>query len=170
MAELGDLPEIVLLRRPRVIYVEVPTANDKLRVQNGKNIYCLNLCVKTWSLDRDHQVTVRRYGFPIVPDFGGTAHAYCGDTLQAVIGDLMKWDHIPSLENALRAYIIKSRIRNIEHLLLAQPYSPMLFRQGVQPGPHLLLQVLRGEITTKEAKRQWDVFNKNSAKKATSDS
>ena len=63
-----------------------------------------------------------------MPDFGGTAHAYCGDTLPAVIGDLMGWTHIPNLDNALRAYIIKSRIRNSGQLLLAQPYSPMLFR------------------------------------------
>ena len=83
--------------------------------------------MKTWNLDRNQQVHVRRYGFPIVPDFGGTAHAYCGDTLKTVIGDLMKWSYIPNLDNALRAYIIKSRVRHIDDLLLAQPYSPMFF-------------------------------------------
>ena len=119
----------------------------------------MKLCVKTWSLDKDNQVHVRRHGFPIVPDFGGTAHAYCGDTLKAIIGDLMHWHHIPNLDNALRAYIIKSRVRHHDNLLLAQPYSPMLFRQGVQPGPHLLLQVLRGDLLPKEAKKDWKEFN-----------
>ena len=78
MANVGDAAEVVLFRRPSVIYVEVPTANDKLVALNGKKIDCLKLCVITWNLDRDQQAHVRRYGFPIVPDFGGTAHAYCG--------------------------------------------------------------------------------------------
>ena len=53
----------------------------------------------------------------------------------------MSWIQIPTLDNALRAYIIMSRARDINDLLLAQPYSPMLFRQGVQPGPQLLLHI-----------------------------
>eukprot|EP00959_Pyramimonas_sp_CCMP1952_P382952 8024260-Pyramimonas_sp.AAC.1 len=59
------------------------------------------------------------------------------------------------MDQALRAYIIKSRVEQGDRLLLAQPYCPMLLRQGVQPGPHLLLQVLRGDITPKEAKERW---------------
>ena len=86
IAGIGNDAEIALLKRPKVIYIEAPIASDKLLTSSGKKIYCLKLCVKTWSLDRDNQVRVRRHGFPIVPDFGGTAHAYCGDTLQAVIG------------------------------------------------------------------------------------
>ena len=131
VSQLGNVPEVVLQRRPRVLYIEVPTGNDKLLTKNHKKIFCLKLCVKTWSLNKDNQVHVRRHGFPVVPDFGGTAHAYCGDTLKAIIGDLMHWHHIPNLDNALRAYIIKSRVRHNENLLLAQPYSPMFFRQGV---------------------------------------
>ena len=91
-----------------------------------------------------------------LPDFGGTAHAYCGDNLTACIGDLMKWNlKGPSMEQALRAYIIKSRVRDASNLLLAQPYSPLMLRQGVQSGPHLLLQTLRMTITPKEAKTKW---------------
>ena len=107
IAELGHASEVVLQRRPRVIYIEVPTANDKLLTQNNRKIYCLKLCVKTWSLDRDGQVHVRRHGFPIVPDFGGTAHAYCGSTLQAALGDLLPWWHKPRLDDMLKGYIIK---------------------------------------------------------------
>ena len=75
VANVGDASEVVLLRRPAVIYVEVPTANNKLEAYKGKKIYCLKLSVTTWSLGPARQVLVRRYGFPIVPDFGGTAHA-----------------------------------------------------------------------------------------------
>ena len=62
------------------------------------------------------------------------------------------------MDQALRAYIIKSRIRDGSKLLLAQPYNPMLLRQGVQPGPHLLLETLREKITPKEAKQKWSEF------------
>ena len=32
------------------LYVEVPSANDRLLACNGKNIYCLKLRVETWNL------------------------------------------------------------------------------------------------------------------------
>ena len=76
-----------------------------------------------WSRDGKGNAKVKRRGFRIIPDFAGTAHAYCGDTLPTLIGDLLKWSHIPTLENAERAYIIKSRVRDAENLLLAQPYK-----------------------------------------------
>ena len=154
----ADVSELVLQRRPLKLYIEVPSANAKLAKTNGKKIFVLSMCMKRWSLDRDNKVPVKRYGFPIVPDFGGTAHAYCGDTLRACLGDLMKWYLVPSLEQALRAYIIKSRIRDADNLLLAQPYSPMLLRQGVQPGPQLLLETLQKKITPKEARAKWEDF------------
>merc|ERR1711965_119079 len=62
---------------------------------------------------------------------------------------------------------LRSRIRNSGQLLLAQPYSPMLFRQGVQPGPHLLLQVLSGELTPAEAQKEWKIFNKKTGDQKT---
>ena len=48
-----------------------------------------------------------------------------------------------------------SRVKDISQILLAQPYSPRLFRQGVLPGPDLLMKVLRSEITQADAKRLW---------------
>jgi hypothetical protein len=75
--------------------------------------------------------------------------------LDACLGDLLQWQHRPQRDDALRAYIIKSRVRDCQKILLAQGYSPMLFRQGVLPGPDLLLKVLRGDISTKEATKKW---------------
>ena len=82
-----------------------------------------------------------------VPDFGGTAHAYCGDSLSACIGDLLEWWVRPQREAAIRGYIIKSRVRQADHLLLARPYSPHLFKQGAPLGPYYLREVLRGNLT-----------------------
>ena len=54
-----------------------------------------------------------------------------------------------------RAYINESRVRLADNLLIMQPYSPELFRQGQLPGPKILLQVLRGTMTTKQAQAAW---------------
>ena len=111
-------------------------------------------------MDKGHNVKIRRSGFPLVPDFGGTAHAYCGSTLDACLGDLLSWAEKPKHSEALQAYIIKSRVRDASKLILAQPYSPHLFSQGEQPGPHMLLDVLLGKMSTDEAKAAWKRIEK----------
>ena len=50
----------------------------------------------------------QRFGFPLVPDFGGTAHAYCGDTLDAALGDRLSWTQKPQVEDMLKGNVIKS--------------------------------------------------------------
>ena len=52
----------------------------------------------------------------------------------------------PSLDAAMRGYIGLSRVRAAHNLLLAQPFSPLLFSQGPQPFPSALMEVLRGNI------------------------
>ena len=153
--EESSAPEVVLRQRPLQLFIEVISATSKMPLFEGKRIYILNVHKKQWSIDGAGKVPIIRYGFPLVPDFGGTAHAYCGSTLMACIGDLLAWHARPRQEDAQKGYIIKSRTRDAAKMLLAQPYCPMLFRQGVQEGPQLLLQVLRGEITTAEAKVAW---------------
>ena len=54
-----------------------------------------------------------------------------------------------------RACINESRVRVADHLPIMQPHSPQLFRQGKLPGPELLLTVLRGNITAKDAENEW---------------
>ena len=144
-------PEIVLVRRPRYLYVELEAPTPELPLTDGKPIFKMSVQVRVWSLDATGTVKILRYGFNLVPDFGGTAHAYCGSTLDACIGDLLSWHQRPRREDALKAYIIKSRVRDADRLLIAQPYCPQLFRQGVHPGPHLLHQVLTKEMSWEEA-------------------
>ena len=119
-----DASEVVLYHRPSKIFMEVDTATPKMPTVDARRVYTLKAQVKQWSLGVDGQVKVSRYGFPIVPDFGGTAHAYCGSTLDACIGDLLPWYHTPTKEQALRAYIIMSRVKDASQLLIAQAYSP----------------------------------------------
>ena len=59
------------------------------------------------------------------------------------------------MEAMLRAYIIRSRIRMANQFLLIQPYSPMLFAQGTLPGPSLLLQRQKGQLSEEELQQAW---------------
>ena len=56
----------------------------------------------------------------------------------------------PSLDAAMRGYIGLSRVRAAHNLLLAQPFSPLLFSQGPQPFPSALMEVLRGNVVCAE--------------------
>ena len=87
-------------------------------------------------------------------------HAYCGSTLTACIGDLLPWFRKPSLQDMLKAYIIRSRVKTNTNMLIVQPYSPHLFRQGLLPGPGLLYDVLTGKVSTKEAIATWKKLEK----------
>ena len=148
--------EIVLRLRPQKLHIETVSGSKELPLVNGKRIYTLHRLCKSWYLDgQSRQVEVKRFGFPIVPDFGGTAHAYCGSSLAAAIGDLQEWWRKPHGDAKVRGYIIKSRVRNTANLLLAQSYSPGLFSAGPPLGPHLLLETMRGNITRKEAMKKF---------------
>lgn len=122
---------------------------------NGFKIYQLLPQWKQWSLDKEGTIKISRHGFPIVPDFGGTAHAYCGATLHACLGDLLAWNATPTREAALRGYVIKSRVKETDKFLLVQPYSPNLFRQGELPGPTLLMKSLLKKLSFKELAKAW---------------
>ena len=143
-----DDPEIVLTRRPLSLEIEVETHDAPVT-------YTLKPQVRVWSRDRERNATVRRVGFPVVPEFGGTAHAYCGTTLESCLGDLLAWHKKPRRDDMLRGYIIKSRVKEWDKILLVQPYSPRLFAQGELPGPSLLMKVLRHEMTTEAARKAW---------------
>ena len=128
-----DDPEIMLSRMPDALHLEISGATKHLQTPLANGMLRLTPQNRIWSRDGKGNAKVRRRGFEVVPDFGGTAHAYCGDSLQTAIGDLLEWDRLPTIEAMQRAYIIKSRVRDTSGLVLVQPYSPALFRQGATP-------------------------------------
>ena len=132
---------------------------------HGKRIYALRSVPKEWSLGGKGNVPITRYGFSIVPDFAGTAHYYCGTSLDVETGHLLHWWRTPTKDDALKSYIIKSRVKQNENLLITQPYSPHLFRQGVLPGPDLLHKVLTRRIEPEDAQQAWQQVEKESEDK-----
>ena len=161
----AEAAEIVLRKRPVAVYIEVPTGKNNIPRVDGVPLFTLKVQVKQWSLDKEGNVKILRHGFPIVPDFGGTAHAYCGSTMPAALGDLLPWFRKPCMDDMLKGYIIKSRVREASSLLLARAYSPHLFRQGVLPGPQMLLDALTGCKTYSECKQAWKTLEKEQQKK-----
>ena len=81
--ELGDT-EIILPGLPEGFVVEVSEGHSE------PHLYFLKPETIIWYRDKFQQAPVRRRGFQLVPDFAGTAHAYCGETLEKCKGDLLE--------------------------------------------------------------------------------
>ena len=52
----------------------------------------------------------------------------------------------PTQKDALKGYIVMSRVESAGKIAIAQPFSPALFRQGLLRSAEFLLDVLRGKI------------------------
>ena len=72
--------------------------------------------------------------------------------MDTALVDLGSVGVVPSFTRAMKGYIALSRVKKADDLLLAQPFSPALFRQGKQPWATLLLASLRGELPEAELK------------------
>ena len=64
--------------------------------------------------------------------------------MDTALVDLGSVSVAPSYARAMRGYIALSRVRKVDDLLLAQPFSPALFQQGQQPWAALLLDTFKG--------------------------
>ena len=51
-------------------------------------------------------------------------------------------------------------MKRADKIILAQPYSPHLFRQGLLPGPKLLLDLLLRKVSYAQVKKQWSEVEK----------
>lgn len=68
-------------------------------------MYRLTLKVRPWSLDKEGNVKILRFGLAIALDCGGTAHAYCGSTMDVALGEFLSWEVRPRSDDQLKAYI-----------------------------------------------------------------
>ena len=89
-----------------------------------------------------------------MPDFGQTAHSMQGASLEAVIVDCLSADHVCKMTDMLSSYIGLSRVKSKEALLISEPFSPVLFRQGKAIGPEMVMKVLHRKITKEDAKQE----------------
>ena len=76
------------------------TRNDVyMKYTNIEGVYCMKPRIREWTRDKAGYAKVRRLGFAIVPEFGGTIHGYCGETLDATLLDLLEWHRKPTMED-----------------------------------------------------------------------
>ena len=83
----------------------------------------------------------------MVPDFACTGFMMQGQTLDAALADCGDIRELPGLTEMITSYVILSRVRKADGLLLMRAFSPYLFRLGSAPGPACLLKLLRRKFT-----------------------
>ena len=79
-----------------------------------------------------------------------------GQTLDAVWCDALEAQVTPTTEDQISAYVGLSRIKTLLTVRVLQPFSPWLFSRGPPPGPHLLMEKLRGKLSVEEALVAYD--------------
>ena len=122
--------EIVLSRVPEALLVTIRRDPDTPPIDA-----VVKPVTKIWQ--RDSEASVRRYGFPLLPNFGGTFHSYTGTTLDAAVVDLLPLTKTARGDDVPAAYVGLSRVRNVDDLIIAQAFNPLLFQQGPMIGPHI---------------------------------
>ena len=136
--------EIMLKHHPLKIYVTKKNSEDMKQHYNlPPNVYAVAPRGENWHLDQAKSLWLRRFGFPLRPDFAATVHAVTGDELEAAIANIGNAIETPTQEDALNAYIAISRVKHHEDLRIAQAFSWGLFRQGSIRLNEYFLEVMR---------------------------
>ena len=138
--------QVVLQALPRRLIVRMDRRLNEQYAGLPENCFPLSPVTVYWTLDADDTIEIHRRGFPVVPNFSTTIDGATGKTVDTALVDLGNVSVVPSFARAMRGYIALSRVKKVDDLLLAQPFSPALFRQGKQPWAALLLDTLRGEV------------------------
>ena len=134
--------EILLSRQPKRLFVTRDCSSNSL-TPSSSDIFAVAPRKVTWYRGPDCTAPVSRIGFPVVPDFAGTIHSYTGESLKTGNVDCLGVDDTPRAEEQWKSYIGISRLTTADGLLIAQPFAPMLFRQGPLLGPTLLMKFQR---------------------------
>ena len=117
---------------------------------------------RPWDVNPATKVKAKRTGFFLVPNFGATAHMLQGSSEDAVVVDCLEAGHASKLADMLAAYVGLTRVKRKEGLLVMQAFSPGLFAHGPPPGPHILMRLLRGEISVDQIDDEFERLQENS--------
>ena len=79
-----------------------------------------------------------------------------GATLDAAFADLQDAGCRVSTIAQIAAYVCLSRVKQLQHICILQPFSPLLFTQGPPAGPDRLVRRLSQQITVEEAQTEWE--------------
>ena len=141
----------MLTHQPEMIFLEFKEAKWTIHKDLGRGIYPLRPTTKIWIVNERTKIKAKRKGFQIVPDYGQTAHSEQGASESAAIVNCLSSTHNCKKTDAISSYIGLTRIKKKEALLISEPFSPALFRQGGAEGPEMLMEVLKRKIDTDDA-------------------
>ena len=146
--------ERLLSYMPQVIWVKVPGATWRVKPDMEPGVFPLTPVRRQWIVNEATGAAVSRRGFTLVPDGASTAFMIQGSTLDASLAECGDIFTLPGLTEMVNAYVILSRVRDAETLLLLRAFSPSLFRNGSPPGPACLLKLLRHRLSNADSENQ----------------
>ena len=138
-------PQRLLKHLPLCIFVRFEGAEwqiDGLPV----GVFPIEPVEREWVINKQTKAKAKRRGFPLIPDYGSTSHLVQGESLEAEIGDCGDALDNTSQQDSLSSYVMLSRVRRANGLLLLRAFSPNLFRRGPPPGPYCLMKLLRARL------------------------
>ena len=140
-------------RLSSVVYVKFEKAAWKLDGIDEAGVYPIRPVTEDWYLDARRSPSVlkiKRRQVPLSPAYAMTAHSSQGKTLAAVLLDL----NVDKKVDTTFGTVAASRVRGREDCLILRPFPEWLFQRGMNEGPSLLLQTLRGESVDWAAYRE----------------
>ena len=164
--ELNADGDMVYSKMPKYIYVHFPGATWQVHPDLGVGVYPLKPRARQWALGKHTGNTVKRTSYSVLPDFGSTAHMCQGQTLNAAFVDALEaWKSV-NLDGAVQVYVMLSRVKLLANLVIMQPFSPWLFKQGSPLGPDILMKKLRGDIKPEQVTSEFETAERMRAARA----
>ena len=146
--------EIVLDKLPLVIYVYFPEAGWRIgKLPQG--VYPMSPKTRTWKVNRYSGIEARRTSYPLILDFGGTAHMIQGASLDAAFWVSQDVTARSSSQCQIAGYTVLSRVKTQTGMYILQPFSKTLFTRGPPLGPDLLIRKLSGRLTVEKVIEEW---------------
>ena len=136
---------------PYCIFLKFAGATWTVDPRLGEGVWPLVPVHRTWELNAAQGSKLKRYGFTLVPDYASTAFMIQGATLQAAIADCGDVVDAGGLSELMTTYVIMSRVKSANGLLLLRAFCATLFQQGALPGPYTLLKFLRHRFASPAA-------------------
>ncbi len=143
-----DGAERLLDYLPLCIFLHFEDATWIIDKRLGLGVWPLYPVERTWTLNEALGTKIRRKGFTLVPDYASTAFMIQGATLPAAIADCGDVADSGGLSEFMTLYVMLSRVKCADGLLLLRVFCPNVFQMGALPGPHCLLKMLRHRFQT----------------------
>ena len=118
--------EFVLSHQPLAIYVKFEGATWKVADDLDQGVYPVTARSGLWKVNKRTGVEARRTGFFLIPDFAATAHMVQGKTEDAVFAEATEILQNPMPEEMVTTYVGMSRVKELEKLVVLQPFTPDL--------------------------------------------